>query len=125
MKLIGTVYALALFACAVAHAQPAFVKQQAWDQVQRSQMNMMIGRSISNSGKDGGAGLPAYVKVFAKEKTFQGIGQFKLQEGSGFKGIKETAYIVLDGVNIFPEMTDSIEYLGEIGLRGGNETQPD
>lgn len=120
MKYIGTAFALAFSAIAIAHAQPDFARQQAWDQVQRSQMNMMIGRAGSNSGKDGGAGLPAYVKVFAKEKTYQGIGQFRLQEGSGFKGIKETAYIVLDGMNIFPEMTDSIEYMGEIGLRSEN-----
>ena len=81
-------------------------------------MNMMIRGAGSNSGNGGGAGMPAYLRVFTKEKTYQGIGQFRLQEGSRIRGIKETVYIVLDGLNFFPDMTDSIEYLEEFGLKG-------
>jgi tetratricopeptide (TPR) repeat protein len=117
MNCTGIVTGFALFVSGAAFAQPAWVKQQVRTQVEQSQLRMMIGRS-SGGEKGDQTGLPTFVTVFTKAKTYQGLGHFRLQEGSGLRGVKESAYIRMDGMNIFPEATDSIECMGETGLRG-------
>jgi hypothetical protein len=117
MNYSGIVIGLVLSGFGAVSAQPAWVKQQAWDQVQQSQMRSMMGRFWGDPKAEKSA-IPAFVTIFTKAKTYQGLGHFRLQSGSSLLGVKETAYFRLDGKNFFPEMTDSIEYMGETGLKG-------
>jgi hypothetical protein len=115
----GIVIALALSGYASVHGQPAWVRQQVQDQQRQSEMRRMFG-GFQGDPKGDKTELPSFVTIFTKEKTYQGLGHFRVQDGSALRGTKECAYFRLDGANIFPEATDSIEFMGETGLKGEN-----
>jgi tetratricopeptide (TPR) repeat protein len=119
MNFSGIVTGFALSGFGAAFAQPTWVKQQYHDQVQQDQIRSLTSNIWTND-KGVDTPPPSFLKIFTKEKTYQGLGHFRLQEGSSLNGVKESVYIRMEERNFFPEATDSIEYMGETGLKGEN-----